>query len=168
MTSPRQAAAVADMQRAVTVFRPARADALPGSELLAAMVSELADLYGRIDGPASPTATPAQLAPPEGAFLVGWRDDVPVACGGLKRLDEGLAEVKRVYVAPAARSRGVAREVMGALEDVARGLGYARLRFDTRQPHGRALCLSLGYVEIADYNGNPNATFWGEKELDPA
>jgi GNAT superfamily N-acetyltransferase len=149
----------------MTTFRRARADTPPGSEMIVALLAELTQLFGWSAGPNTPSATPAELAPPNGAFLIGRRDGVPIACGGVKRLGEGLAEIKRVYVVPAARSQGVARETIGAVEDAARALGYARMRMDTHQAHGRALCLSLGYVEIADYNGNPHANFWGEKDL---
>ncbi len=72
-----------------------------------------------------------------------------------------------MYVAPAGRSQGVARALLGALEDAARERGYARVRLDTgpRQPHARTLYLSAGYHEIPDYNQNPAASFWGEKDL---
>jgi GNAT superfamily N-acetyltransferase len=139
----------------------------PASTLIDAMVEELEAFYGRIDRPGMPSATPADFAPPGGVCLVGSLDGEPVCVGAVKRLDDGLAEIKRMYVAPAGRSRGVARALLVALEDAARGLGYARVRLDTgeRQPHARALYLSAGYREIPDYNGNPAASFWGEKPL---
>lgn len=149
----------------MTTFRLARADAPSGSELIALLLAELTGQPGWVGGPDSPSATPAQLAPPGGAFLLGWRDGTAVACGAIKRLDEGLAELKRLYVIPAARSQGVARDTMIALADAARALGYVHLRTDTGRAQGRALCLSMGYVEIADCNANPNASFWGEKDL---
>ena len=72
-----------------------------------------------------------------------------------------------MYVVPEARSRGHARRLLYALEDAARELGYVRVRLDTGplQPHARALYESEGYREIPDYNDNPYASFWGEKEL---
>lgn len=148
-------------------FHPAHADAPPGSELLAAMVRELAAFYGDITGPGMPTATPAEMGPPDGAFLVGELDGRPVACGGVKRLGPGLAEIKRMYVAPEARGRGVARALLGALEDAARTLGYERVRLDTgpSQPHARSLYASAGYASIEAYNVNPAASYWGEKRL---
>lgn len=115
----------------MATFVPARADAPPGSELIAAQLEELAGRPGWIDGPRSPSATRQELSPPGGTLLVGWRDEIAVACGGVKRLGESLAELKRVYVIPAARGQGVAGELMAALEDAARALGYARVRMDT-------------------------------------
>jgi GNAT superfamily N-acetyltransferase len=148
-------------------FRPARADAPPGRDLLEAMLAELEPLYGRIDVPGAPTASPAELAPPSGAFLVGRRDGEAIACGGVKRLDERSCEIKRMYVAPAARGRGVARALLAALEDEARRLGYAVARLDTGrfQPHAERLYREAGYEEIGNFNANPFASFWGEKRL---
>jgi GNAT superfamily N-acetyltransferase len=72
-----------------------------------------------------------------------------------------------MYVVPAARGQGVARTLLRALEDAARGLGYRIARLDTgpRQPHARGLYESEGYVPIANFNDNPVATFFGEKRL---
>ncbi len=148
-------------------FRAAAADASPARELIDAMVDELVQHYGRIDRPGMPSATAADFSPPGGICLVGWLADEPVAVGAVKRLEPGLAEIKRMYVAPAGRSMGVARKLLAALEDAARTLGYSRVRLDTgpQQPHARALYLSAGYREIPDYNGNPAASFWGELDL---
>jgi GNAT superfamily N-acetyltransferase len=132
------------------------------------MIDELEAFYGRIDRPGMPSATPADFAPPGGVCLVGFTPDgTPLAVGAVKRLDDEVGEIKRMYVAPAGRSRGVARLLLEALEEAARGLGYSRARLDTgpRQPHARALYLSAGYREIPDYNGNVEADFWGEKVL---
>lgn len=149
-------------------FRRIAADEPPASTLLEQMVAEVSAMYGgRIDVPGMPTATPAQLAPPTGACLVGYLGEQPVTVGAVKLLEPGVAEIKRMYVAPAGRSRGIARALLTALEGAARDLGYERVRLDTGpdQPHAKALYLSTGYVEIENYNGNPYASFWGEKEL---
>jgi GNAT superfamily N-acetyltransferase len=140
----------------------------PATELIEAMVAEGGRVYGaRLDVPGAPTATTEQLSPPGGTFLVIYEDARPVAGGGVKRLDDGVGEIKRMYVVPEARSRGLARMLLGALEDAARALGYARVRLDTgpRQPHARALYDSTGYRAIEPYNDNPFATYWAEKEL---
>lgn len=133
------------------------------------MIAEVAGLYGtRLDVPGKPTAHPEDLVPEAGGVcLVGTLDGEPVAVGAVKRLGDGVCEIKRMYVAPAGRGRGVARALLGALEDAARDLGYTRARLDTgpSQPHAKALYLSAGYEEIPDYNGNPDAAFWAEKAL---
>jgi GNAT superfamily N-acetyltransferase len=107
------------------------------------------------------------MTPPRGTFLVGFEGDEPVCSGALTRLGKGAAEIKRMYVVPAARRRGIARRLLAALEDVARDMGCDVARLDTgaRQPHAQALYEASGYVAIPDYNANPKAAFWGEKRL---
>jgi GNAT superfamily N-acetyltransferase len=148
-------------------FREIQPTVPPASQLLAAMVAEMNELYGDIEFPGMPTATPADFAPPDGAFLVGFRDDEAVCAGGIKRIAPDAAEIKRMYVAPSARRRGVARTLLAALEDAARERGYAFVRLDTgpRQEHAMALYASAGYTEIANFNANPIAAYWGEKRL---
>ena len=133
-----------------------------------AMIVELTGVYGRIDGAGRPSATPADFGSPGGAFVVGFSGDEPIACGGVKQLAPGVGEIKRMYVAPAWRGRGVAVALLQALETAASGLGHRSVRLDTgpAQPHAQALYERHGYRPIADYNGNPDACFWGEKILD--
>jgi GNAT superfamily N-acetyltransferase len=73
-----------------------------------------------------------------------------------------------MYVRPEARSRGVARALLEELEDAARALGYRTVCLDTgpKQVHALALYRSAGYVDVAPYNDNPFACFWGEKRLE--
>ena len=72
-----------------------------------------------------------------------------------------------MYVVPGARRRGVARTLLRALEDAARERGYAFVRLDTGplQRDAMALYADEGYTEIANFNANPFATYWGEKAL---
>ena len=143
------------------------ADSPDALRLVAAMVAELVPVYGDVDEPGTPSATPADFSPPGGAFVALYEDGRPVAGGGIKRLDAAAAEIKRMYVVPEARSRGLARLLLDALEDAARSLGYRVARLDTaeKQRHAVALYSSAGYVEVPDYNGNPYATYWAEKVL---
>jgi GNAT superfamily N-acetyltransferase len=132
------------------------------------MVLEMADLYGgRIDVPEMPSATPADMAPPAGAFLVVWDSGDAVGCGGLKALSDGACEIKRMYVAPRVRGRGLAVRLLAALEDTARELGYTVARLDTGplQPHAQRMYEAAGYRPIGNFNANPVASFWGEKRL---
>ncbi len=149
-------------------FRLADPGAAPAAGLVAAMRAEIRSLYGPATD-RTPSATPAELSPPGGACLVGYRGDDPVCVGGVKRLADspGTGEIKRMYVAPAARGGGVARALLAALEEEARRLGYTVARLDTgpEQAHARALYVSAGYREIANYNGNPVATYWAERTL---
>ena len=131
------------------------------------MVVELTPLYGRIDIPEAPSARPEDFARPGGSFLVGWEADAALCCGGIKRLPDGACEIKRMYVVPEARGRGVAKDLLGALEDEARALGYSVVRLDTgpEQPHAERMYRAAGYEPIENFNANPFASYWGEKRL---
>ncbi len=145
------------------------ADAPEAAALTGAMVAEVSALYGGgLAAPGTPSASVADFSPPHGAFVIVIEDGRPVAGGGVKRLAPGVAEIKRMYVVPDARGRGIARKLLAALEDAARATGHRVARLDTgvRQPHARALYESAGYRAIDDYNGNPYAGFWGEKALE--
>jgi uncharacterized protein (DUF952 family) len=147
---------------------PMHAGSPPASDLIDGMIADLEPLYGRIDGGGTPSASPDEMWRPHGTFLVGWDEaGEPVCGGGAKRLGDDLAEIKRMFVVPSARSRGHARRLLAGLEDTARRRGYRRVRLDTgpKQPHAKTLYESAGYIEIPDYNDNPKATYWGEKEL---
>jgi len=153
---------------AALTFRPARADEPPGADLLEAMLAELEPLCGRIDVPGAQTASPAELAPPRGASLVGRLAGEPVACGGVMRLDRATCEIKRMYVAPPARRRGVGARAPGRLggRGAAVGLRAGATRHRT-QPAARRAPLPRGRLrEIGNFNANPFASFWGEKRLD--
>ena len=143
-------------------------DEPPASELLAAMRTELIDAYDNASRLDNPPLLPAELRAPDGAYYVGYEGAAAVAGGGLRRLGDGMAEIKRMYVRPEARSRGVAAALLRALEEAARDLGYARARLDTgpKQPHAQRMYRAAGYEEIAPYNDNPFACFWGEKRLE--
>jgi GNAT superfamily N-acetyltransferase len=142
-------------------------DEPPASELMAEMRVELNDVYETFSRLDNPPLAPDELRPPGGAYVVGFVGAEAVAGGGLRRLTDEVAEIKRMYVRPAARSRGVARALLAALEDEAVSLGYTAARLDTgpRQMHGLALYRSAGYVDVEPYNDNPFACFWGEKRL---
>ncbi|PTL55403.1 GNAT family N-acetyltransferase [Paraconexibacter algicola] len=150
-------------------FRPGRVDADEGAALAQGMRDELFEIYDglRLDGPDMPKAGPEELSPPDGSFLVGWSGGAAVCCGGLKRLPDGACEIKKMFVAPSARGQGVARTLLHALEDEARRLGYAVARLDTgpKQPHAQRLYESEGYREIGNFNDNPVATYFAEKQL---
>jgi GNAT superfamily N-acetyltransferase len=114
-----------------------------------------------------PSATAEELSPPSGLFLVAYAEDQPVGCGGIKRLSQAAAELKRLFVAPPARNRGIARSLLAALEDGARQAGFGVVCLDTgaNQPAALELFRAAGYSEIGDYNGNPYARYWFDKAL---
>jgi GNAT superfamily N-acetyltransferase len=150
-------------------FRTCPVDEEPAAALVRGMRDEIAALYDGLDldGPQMPKAGPAELAVPGGTFVVGFEDGVAVCCGAIKPLPDGACEIKRMFVAPAARGRGMARALLGELERRARALGYALARLDTgpRQPRAQRMYERAGYAPIENFNANPVASFFGEKRL---
>ena len=142
-------------------------DSPAARRLLAGFTAEIAGLYPGWNPSSGPSATAADFEPPRSAFVVAYRDGRAVACAGLKRLTDRAAEIKRVYVAPEARRTGVAGRLLRYLEHHALDSGCAVVRLDTgdRQPAALALFRNAGYHQIADYNGNPYASYWFEKRL---
>ncbi len=108
----------------------------------------------------------ADYCPPSGAFLA-LVDGQVIACAGIRRLDEVTGELKRMWVSPALRGQGVGAQLLQAVERHAVEMGFHRLRLDTHDGLTAAMRLytSHGYVAIADYNGNPDATHFFQKRL---
>jgi GNAT superfamily N-acetyltransferase len=114
----------------------------------------------RYGGPDRTPLEPTYFEAPEGAFYVGYRDDVPVIMGGwrfrpdVSRLgSERAAEVKRMYVAPAGRRGGLARLMLAHLEATARtaGADVMILETGTAQPEAMALYEASGYRVIEPF-----------------
>src|SRR4051812_6142666 len=148
--------------------RPLPASDPTAAALLNAYAAEIESRF--ISRPASRVSTdPAEYESPTGSFLVVYEDGEPVACGGIRALPDGAAEVKRMYVVPDARGRGIGARLLARLEDEARRLGYRRVRLDTAASltEAQSLYRAAGYDEIADYNGNTAAAHWFEKVLAP-
>jgi ribosomal protein S18 acetylase RimI-like enzyme len=147
--------------------RRVRGDDAAARALVAAMEAWVGENFGPPTPDRTSTVSMDEMAPPDGAFVIVYEDGEPVAGGGLRRLDEDVAEIKRMFVEPAARGRGHGRRVLSELEAVAVELGYRRLRLDTAQSMTTAIALyrGAGYRDIPDYNANSYASFWGEKVL---
>ena len=111
--------------------------------LCAAQQAEMLELYeGEAD--IGPSRDAPMFVPPRGVFVV-VRDDGgrALACGGITRfhLDESRAEIKRMFVVPDARGRGLGRLVLAELERHARELGFAALVLETGDKSDAALAL---------------------------
>lgn len=119
--------------------------------LVRALSDEMAERYGEGDAPHP--ADPADFAPPHGLFLVATAAGEEVACGGVRLLRPGVGEVKRMYVSPGHRNRGLARALLTALVEHARAAGLRELWLETgtAQPEAIALYLSEGFVPITPY-----------------
>jgi GNAT superfamily N-acetyltransferase len=135
--------------------------------LIAEVQQEYVIRYGEED---RTPVDPAEFAPPRGLFLVAYLDGRPVACGGWRvhpGPDGPEAELKRMYVSPAARGRGVARALLAELERTALEAGYGRMVLETgsRQPEALALYKSAGYVDVPRfgyYADEPEAVHLGK------
>lgn len=143
-----------------------RLDSDVGARLVVAQWRDLLDRYGVPVADQARIANPdfvvvEHLAPPDGIFLVAWLDDVAVACGGVRRHDARTGEVKRMYVIPDARRRGISRVVLTELEVRARTIGYIRLVLETgtRQPEAMALYESAGWEPITPYGPRSDASY---------
>jgi GNAT superfamily N-acetyltransferase len=129
------------------------AQRIDDAEAAALVDALLSDLAGRYGGRDAFHPDPASLAPPDGVFVVARLDGVPVGCGGFRRFADGVAEIKRMYVAPEARRRGVGLAVLADLEARARALGYESIRLETgtNQPEAMALYQQAGYRAMVPY-----------------
>ncbi|GAA2229552.1 MULTISPECIES: GNAT family N-acetyltransferase [Kitasatospora] len=137
--------------------------------------AEVQQEYVRRYGDADVTVMhPDHFEPPAGIFVVGYLDGQPVACGGWRAKEtdgagvrEGDAELKRMYVTPAARGRGLARAVLRHLERTAAEAGRTRviLESGTEQPEALALYASEGYEAITKfgvYKDHPQSVCMGK------
>jgi len=132
----------------------ARADlASPVSlALIAELNAELAAMYPEA-GATHFSLESNQVSAGRGAFLVMHRNGSPVGCGALRLIDDETAELKRMYIVPTARSLGLGRRLVDALEAEARTLGVRRLVLETgvRQLAALALYRAVGFSSIPLY-----------------
>jgi putative acetyltransferase len=108
---------------------------------------ELADLPGKYD-------------PPEGRLLLAEFDSEFAGCVALRKLEGGICEMKRLFVRPQFRGKGLGRALAQRIIIEAREIGYTRMRLDTVEPFMKdavAMYRRLGFVEVAPYCENPIA-----------
>jgi GNAT superfamily N-acetyltransferase len=143
--------------------------ALPYDDPLAQYLIEQVqqEYVRRYGGRDAAVVDPAEFLPPRGLFLVAEVDGVAAGCGAWRALPSGQAEIKRVYVEPAFRRRGIAQLVVAALEDGAAAAGHAEIVLNSgrEQPEALALYEDLGYRPVPGYGVYacaPGAVFLGK------
>jgi GNAT superfamily N-acetyltransferase len=156
-----------NLSATTTTIRPEPPDSPASLHLVARYLDELLERLGVHACCGDLAEEAAQYRPPTGCFLVVRQADQPVGCGAIRALGAEIGEVKRMWVAPSARGQGVGRSLLAALENEARRTGYRMLRLDTRRELVEAVSLyrARGYHEVPDYNANPDADVWFEKQL---
>ncbi|MCK7624942.1 GNAT family N-acetyltransferase [Streptomyces sp. RS10V-4] len=139
-------------------IRPVRYDHPDAVRLDREVQQEYARRYGG-DGDATPL-DPEMFVPPNGLYLIAYEDGTPLATGGWRVQEDtaegyapGDAEIKRMFVVPGARGRGLARRILAALEADARAAGRIRMVLETgsKQPEAIALYASSGYATVPKF-----------------
>ncbi|ROT27067.1 GNAT family N-acetyltransferase [Micromonospora sp. HM5-17] len=138
-------------------------------ELVALLVAQQRELREIGAGPPGQHVTPDD----DGRYLVGVQAGRAVACGAIQAVDRNVAEIRRMYVRPAHRGKGLGRQLLGALEELALWSGHTVLRLETGRhlPRTIRLYVSAGYTEIPAYGayaGNPSSVCFEKRLLVPA
>jgi putative acetyltransferase len=112
---------------------------------------------------------PGDYAPPEGRLLLSEYDGQVAGCGALHKAGDGIGEMKRLYLRPAFRGKGLGRVLAERILQEARSIGYAKLRLDTVEPVMKdavAMYRRMGFREIEAYRVNPmEGTLYMELDL---
>jgi putative acetyltransferase len=111
---------------------------------------------------------PGKYREPEGVFLVAKEGHTIVGCVGLRRIEPGICEMKRLFVVDSCKGRGLGDALVREVINRAREMGYLRMRLDTLSTMGAAQSLYRrhGFVEIPQYTVNPLAgAVFMEKDL---
>jgi GNAT superfamily N-acetyltransferase len=133
--------------------------------------AQQAELRARYEGGQEP-GTPPSAADVAVVLVARDAGGEAVGCGALRPLGDGVAEIKRMYVVPAARGRGLSKLVLAGLEVAARDRGWTTLRLETgpRQPEAVALYEGAGYRPIAafgPYADDADDSLFYERVIDP-
>jgi ribosomal protein S18 acetylase RimI-like enzyme len=113
---------------------------------------------------------PGEYAPPTGCLLLAVVDSTPCGCVALHKLEEGICEMKRLYIKPEFRGRGFGKWLVNTVIDEAKKIGYIKMRLDTVPQMKEAIILyrEIGFREIEPYRENPiEGALYMEIDLKP-
>lgn len=168
----RLVAAMCEVERLMTSasveLRPVDPEHPDAQYCLAEYVAELNRRSNRgFDPSVGATALPHEVRPPAGEFFVAYLHGESIGCGAVKHHGGDPAEIKRMWIAPAARGLGIGRRLLEHLEARASAGGARVARIETSAVLVEALNLyrSTGWVEVARFNDEPFADHWLEKTL---
>jgi GNAT superfamily N-acetyltransferase len=139
------------------------------SRLVAALNAELTKIFPE-RGATHFSLTEAQTGFGEGAFLIAYLDNEAIGCGAVRRCDASTAEIKRMYVEPSVRGRGIGRALVEALEREAQFLGVTTVVLETGTRLAAAIRLyeSMGYARVplfGEYLSSPDTSLCFGKSL---
>jgi len=152
----------------MVLLRPEPAEAADSQWLLEQYYAEIDRRFATgLDRSAVLTSDPEEVSPPNGLFLAGRLAGRPVACGALKGVEPGVADIKRMWVSDRVRGRGVGRRLLRRLVAEARADGLHRVRLETNEGLTEAISLyrSEGFVEVTAFNNEPHAHHWFSLDL---
>jgi len=135
----------------ITIVR-AELDADASRALIASLNAELSAMYPE-PGANHFGLKPAQVSGQSGVFLIVSHKGTPVGCGAVRLIDAETGELKRMYLSPTVRGKGLGRRLVAGLEAEARALGAKRLVLETgtRQTAALALYRATGFQPIPLY-----------------
>jgi DNA-binding MarR family transcriptional regulator/GNAT superfamily N-acetyltransferase len=149
-------------------IRPVDAASADAQRCIAAYVAELNRRSAIPYDPAKGvSAEPHELNPPAGLFLLAYRDQEVIGCGGVKHRSGHPSEIKRMWVDESARGLGIARRLLNHLEQEARNAGATTARLETNGTLVEAIAMyrDAGYEEVPAFNDEPFAHHWFAKRL---
>jgi putative acetyltransferase len=107
---------------------------------------------------------PGKYAPPDGVLLMALSGQEPAGCCALRKLEEGVCEMKRLYVRPEFRGQGLGRNLADSIVNSAVGLGYDTMLLDTLDRLKKAMVMyeSMGFERTVPYYSNPlpGVVYW--------
>jgi putative acetyltransferase len=150
-------------------IRPSQLSSPDAVRLIAALNAELTATFPE-PGATHFSLSGAQVEAGDGAFFVAYLDGAAVGCGAVRRMDEATAELKRMYVQPAARGQGIGRALVVALEREAHRIGATQVVLETGTRLAPAIRLyeSMGYSRIplfGEYLASPETSLCFGKSI---